>query len=74
MLLKLLLLKPFMTCSFVFFISGLPFFNPSYELTMSRSAYASSLRGLGGVFKTKGLVSSGGSGSVGNQEGGGDLL
>lgn len=39
---------------------------------MSRSAYASSLRTLGGVYKTKSPASVGSSGSNANQEGEGE--
>lgn len=56
---------------FFYVLSGLPYFNPGYELIMSRSAYASSLRILGGVYKTKSQASVGGSVSA-NQEGEGE--
>lgn len=51
-----------------YFSSGLPYFKPGRELIMSKSAYAFSLKTLGGVFKTKSQASIGGSVS-GHQEG-----
>lgn len=54
-----------------FLISGFPYFYPGHELIISINAYASSLKTLGGVFKTKSQASVGGSVS-GHKEGEGE--
>lgn len=53
--------------SFFLFL-GLPYYNPSFEKDMSSSAFASTLKILGGGFKTKNPGSTAGSGSGSQRE------
>lgn len=63
----------FLTCVFLL-LSGLPYFSPDLFATMSQNAYASSLKTLGGEFRTRGNSSAGGSGFAGNLEDGAESV